>query len=58
MTSIVENMTPRALREWWERFDRTWDHEPCEYGHFGCSTHEGGPCSNEAESVLFVDEED
>jgi len=55
-------MTPKSpsdlIRQYIERVARCRDPKPCRYGHFGCALNEGGPCSNEAASLLPQEEED
>lgn len=46
--SKVERMTLRQTRAWLERYFAARGDEPCEHGHFGCSTEERGPCMDEA----------
>jgi hypothetical protein len=36
----------------------TEDNAPCKYGHFGCATHEGGPCSDELAGQLPPEEDE
>lgn len=58
-TSLVGKMTEKDMRKAWKEHEHKIDKlEPCEYGHFGCSTYEGGPCGNELEANLFHDDPD
>ncbi len=55
---IAEGMTLERARCWMQRFERTVDSlyrdpEPCEHGHFGCSTVERGACMNEVTMKFY-----
>ncbi len=47
-TSKAQRMTGRERSTFFAALTRMMDPKPCEYGHYGCSTTEHGPCSNEA----------
>ena len=45
--SKAERLTGRQRSAFYATLRRMIDPPPCEYGHYGCSTTEGGPCENE-----------
>lgn len=53
--SKVERMSLRDVRAWLARYERSGD-EPCEHGHYGCSTEERGPCLDEALHALEAED--
>ena len=46
--SKAERMTGRERGAFFATLRRMVDPPCCEYGHYGCSTKEQGPCSDEA----------
>jgi len=50
--SLVEKMSLQELKEFVREINRIAsiysEDYCCEYGHFGCSTYDDGPCSDEA----------
>jgi hypothetical protein len=48
---------PAVLREYARRVSRNGSAGPCEFGHFGCSLVDGGPCADWALAMAEGEEE-